>query len=112
MLQITASSLIENAVWGGVAGRRGGGLAHIGGGADGQAGDGLGGGLFVAGGTLSVASSQFTGNQANGLGGRGIGGGLYIGDGTVCLDAATLAAFFANVADTSDPDIFGPYTIC
>jgi hypothetical protein len=30
----------------------------------------------------------------------------------MCHDAATLAGIFGNLAYTSNPDIFGPYTLC
>ena len=42
--------------------------------------------------------------------GQGIGGGLYIASGTVCLSKNTVVA--GNIASTSNPDIFGLFTIC
>ena len=40
-----------------------------------------------------------------------IGGGIYIAGGSVCMDKATFLAIANNFAST-DPDIFGPFTIC
>jgi hypothetical protein len=48
-----------------------------------------------------------------GIGEDAAGGGLYIeGDAVVCLDAFTVANVKRNKASTSDPNIYGPYTIC
>jgi hypothetical protein len=35
---------------------------------------------------------------------------LYIAGGTACLSTKTVVA--GNIASTSDPDIFGAFTIC
>jgi hypothetical protein len=44
--------------------------------------------------------------------GVGEGGGLYLAAGAaVFIDAATLAKISNNHASTSDPDIYGAYTI-
>jgi parallel beta-helix repeat protein len=63
-------------------------------------GDGMGGGIYMAGGTLSINSSTLVNNQALGgsttfgypfTAGNGYGGGLYIAGGTVTIDHSTLA---------------------
>lgn len=70
----------------------------------------LGGGIFVGGGTLTLTNSTISGNLAEGA--TGIGGGLYIAAGYVCMDRPTFLAITGNSASTSNPDIFGPFTIC
>jgi len=66
-----------------------------------SAGNGMGGGIYIGGGTLTLDSSTLEGNYAvggstAGLGayglaaGNGYGGGLYIGAGTVTINNSTL----------------------
>jgi uncharacterized repeat protein (TIGR01451 family) len=59
-----------------------------------QGGNGLGGGLYVSGGTVSLTDDAVAGNQVNGS--SGLGGGLYISDGTVSLTHVTVANNQAN----------------
>jgi hypothetical protein len=78
-------------------------------------GSGLGGGVYVAGGTATLTNTTVTSNSAKtfpGYGGGGLyeGGGLYIDPAaTVSLDAFTVANIFNNIAWTSNNDIFGSY---
>jgi hypothetical protein len=73
-------------------------------------GDGLGGALYVAGGSAAVTNSAFTGNTARGGdggngyasgttaggdGGDGLGGGLYAAAGTVTVRGTTVTANLA-----------------
>jgi hypothetical protein len=84
-------------------------------------GAGLGGGLYVAGGTATVSDSTLTYNNAlggaagsgrGGSAGVGIGGGIYIAPfAAVTLDDFTLSLFKRNKASTSDPNVYGPYTV-
>ena len=67
---------------------------------------GFGGGIYQSGGTLILIHAEVTFNEANWVGGAG--GGLCIAGGTACLTKTTV---YGNSAD-SDPDIFGPFTIC
>jgi hypothetical protein len=60
-------------------------------------------------GGLGGASSPKGKPGTAGAAGSGIGGGLYIAGGTVTVSKKT--SFSGNIATTSDPDIFGPYTI-
>src|SRR5262249_50854748 len=71
-------------------------------------GDGLGGGLYVAGGTVSISDTTFTSNTAvgaaggdgflkkngqrtdSGDGGNGYGGGVYVQSGSVSLHGVTV----------------------
>jgi hypothetical protein len=92
----------------------------------GNGGNGFGGGLYVAGGTVSVSSTSVEHNTAaggtggkgarsapNGIPGLGEGGGLYIDPAaSVCLDAFTQAHVKSNRASTAYPDIDGSYTTC
>jgi hypothetical protein len=92
----------------------------------GDGGNGLGGGFYVAGGTVSLHGTTVALNTAvggaGGKGARGVydgfpglgeGGGLFIDPAAaVCLDAFTLANFQNNTASTSNPDIAGAYTTC
>jgi predicted outer membrane repeat protein len=85
---------------------------------------GLGGGVYVAGGTAELLGTTVTRNTAKGgLGGQGKyglpnapdgfgqGGGLYIASyAAVVLDAFTATHVTANTADL-DPDIYGIVTI-
>lgn len=74
-------------------------------------GDGLGGGIWNQDhSTLTLLGSTVTENGATGgagaTAGQGVGGGIYnTSGGTVCVDAFT--AIFANLASTSDDDVFG-----
>ena len=86
-----------------------------------SAGDGLGGGIYNDGTSkVTVTTSTITQNSATGgaagsggTAGQGIGGGVYFASGgTACLDAYTVAHIFGNSASTSNPDVFGDYTIC
>jgi hypothetical protein len=88
-------------------------------------GDGLGGGLYVAGGAVTLTNTNVYANVAQGGGGGkgaapgyngpdglGKGGGLYITTlATVDLDAITLAHITHNHASTSNNDIYGSYTL-
>ncbi len=86
-------------------------------GGKGFGGDGLGGGLYVAGGTVSLNGTSANHNTAKGGHGQaadgvGQGGGFYFAATTsVLLDAFTQAHTTHNSASTSDPDIFGFYTL-
>ena len=69
-----------------------------------QPGNGSGGGLYVAGGTVTLNSDTVEYNTA-----YDTGGGVYIeGNAKVCLDAFTVA----NVFNNSPDNIYGSYTIC
>jgi hypothetical protein len=72
--------------------------------------NGLGGGLYVAGGTVSLCSDTIEFNTAADASGySGQGGGLYIASGaTVYLD--TLTQIINNTASI-DPNIYGSYTL-
>jgi hypothetical protein len=95
----------------------------------GSGGVGYGGGLYAAGGTVTLLDTSVTGNTAQGgtggrggserglkgknglLTGQGVGGGLYLSSAAlVSLDAFTLAHVKGNHASTSDHDIYGSYT--
>jgi hypothetical protein len=94
------------------------------GGYGGPGGNGFGGGLYVASGTVSLTGTTVDYDTAKGgAGGKGVkghpsgnpglgvGGGLYIQAlASVSLDAFTQANVTQNSASTSDPDIFGSYT--
>jgi hypothetical protein len=85
--------------------------------ADGAGGNGFGGGLYAAGGEVTMEDGTVTGNAGNGgyspvAPGMGEGGGLYIAtSAAVSLDAFTLANVLNNTASTSDPNIDGSYTL-
>jgi hypothetical protein len=84
-------------------------------------GAGFGGGLYAAGGTITLRNTNVTNNRAvggaagkgpGGTAGPGIGGGMYIeADALAVLDALTISKLKRNKATTSDPDIHGPYTL-
>jgi hypothetical protein len=83
-------------------------------------GDGVGGGIYVAGGMAEVTNSTVTGNSASGGAGgsngghkgHGYGGGLYIDPAaSVFLDAFSVGRAKQNKASTSDNDISGIYTV-
>src|SRR5262249_6824104 len=90
----------------------------------GDGGNGLGGGLYAAGGTITLQNVSVTTNVANGgaggagakgqpKGGKGpgAGGGIYIDiGGLVGLDAFTVAHVTRNHASTSG-NIYGSYTV-
>jgi hypothetical protein len=94
--------------------------------AAGNGGNGFGGGLYVAGGTVSLLNSTVDYNSAQGgAGGKGVqgsangqpglgeGGGLYIDAAAlVCLDAFTQANVKHNQASASGNNIHGSYTTC
>jgi hypothetical protein len=77
-------------------------------------GDGLGGGLFVGGGTMALKAVLVSGNQAQGGAGsqgnpdgRGLAGGVYVDpSASATMDTATLIA--GNRASKSDNDVWGP----
>lgn len=86
----------------------------------GRGGNGLGGAMYVASGTVTLNNTTMSGNTAQGgldfypggIAGRGVGGGLYIAPAAiVSLDAFTQSNVINNTASTSDPDIFGSYTL-
>jgi hypothetical protein len=93
----------------------------------GAGGAGLGGGLYAAGGTLTVHGTTVTSDTATGgaggsgglatkplpgLLGNGVGGGLYLAPtATVGLDAGTIAHVTNNHASTNTNDIFGTYSV-
>jgi hypothetical protein len=87
------------------------------------AGNALGGGVYVGGGTVSMRSNTVQNNAAwGGVGyginynGRGLGGGIYIAQPwffpppTVFLDSFTVAHTINNTADFG-PNILGSYTL-
>jgi hypothetical protein len=76
-----------------------------------------GGALYVAAGATTIQNCNFNHDLAYGLpyplgypAGEGIGGAIYIAGGSVCISSNT--TFASDFASTSNPDIFGPYTIC
>jgi hypothetical protein len=80
-------------------------------------GDDFGGGIYFAGGTLTLSNDTFVGDRTGFLvypppipPEIGIGGALYIGGGTACISQNT--TFSGDFALTSNPDVFGPFTIC
>jgi hypothetical protein len=86
----------------------------------GNGGDGVGGGIYVAGGAVTLLNTSMSSNTAmGGLGGgegasngQGEAGGLYIESvASVSLDAFTQAHIINNTASTADPNIDGSYTI-
>jgi hypothetical protein len=121
-LTLEGCTLQNNQALGGQGGQPG--LVHDGGskyhlpGAPG--GDGLGGGLFIAGGTASLHNSTVTGNKAlGGQGGSGArdgvgdGGGVFIApSASVCLDPLTQANIKKNTTSTTGSDVFGSFTTC
>jgi hypothetical protein len=68
-----------------------------------------GGGIYVAGGTLTITNSTFYLNIASSITGSGTGGGMYIAGGSVCISSNT--TFASNFADGYG-NVFGPYTLC
>jgi hypothetical protein len=76
-----------------------------------------GGAIYIAGGSLDIQNSTFQNNAAIGTddlgnvgGGVGDGGAIYIAGGTVCISKNT--TFAGDFASTSNPDVFGPFTLC
>jgi hypothetical protein len=123
----TGAVLTGDGAGGGLANRSGGTATVTGstftgnsatGGAGGvgtNGGNGFGGGVYNDGtSTLTVTLSTISSNQAiGGAPGLGEGGGLYLASGgTVCLDLFTSTNISANIASTSDSDVFGVFTIC
>jgi hypothetical protein len=77
------------------------------------AGDAQGGAIYVAGGDLAIQNCAIQFNAASDLGNapavdQGVGGAIYISGGSVRISHNT--TFLDNLASTSNPDIFGPYT--
>ena len=80
-------------------------------------GDGLGGGLFAAHGTLVLEAALVSGNQARGgfgsageTSGDGLGGGVYVDPGaSATANAETLIA--GNHASKDKDDVFGTINI-
>jgi hypothetical protein len=73
----------------------------------------LGGGIYLGGGNLTLTNDTFLGDVAidPGLSGStGIGGAVYIASGNACISKNT--TFTNDFATTSNPDVFGIYTIC
>jgi len=119
-VSLTGVTVSSNTAQGGLGGYGYGNaipLCHMCGGSSiGAGGDGFGGGLYAAGGSVTLQSDTVTGNAANGgrggSAGLGEGGGLCIGTtATVYLDAFTLANTANNTASTSNNDIFGSYIL-
>jgi hypothetical protein len=92
----------------------------------GAGGNGFGGGLYVAGGTVTLTTTSVSGNSAtggaggkgakhasNGAKGQGVGGGIHIDDSlaVVDLDAFTVNGVKRNHASTSDANIRGSYHV-
>jgi hypothetical protein len=71
------------------------------------AGTGQGGGIYAGGGSLTLLNDTVEFNTA-----RSFGGGLYIGNAKVCLDAFTVANVINNTAYNGYPNIYGSYTTC
>jgi hypothetical protein len=101
----------------------GGGGSYPGHSSGGSGGNGLGGGVFVGGGTLTMEHSSVTGNSAiggaggsggkyrpDGAPGEGVGGGICVtsisSKATLVLDAYTFDHVVGNSASTSHNDIF------
>ncbi len=125
---VTSATLTANTAQGGSGGH---GLAStsvkFGAGAGGNGGNGLGGGLYAAGGTVTLTNSSLSANSAQGgqagRGGRGArngnpglgeGGGLDINPAAVVgLDAFTVAHVTNNTASSGAryDNIVGPYTL-
>jgi hypothetical protein len=83
-------------------------------------GNGLGGAIYVATGTLTLLNTSISNDIAMGgtrggggaSDGLGEGGGLYIYvAASVSLDAFTVAHILNNTASTAYPDIYGSYTV-
>jgi hypothetical protein len=123
-------SLNSNTAQGGAGGNGLGSFnidrGHFQGTPGGNGGHGFGGGLYAAGGTVSLGNTTVTHNTArgggagsgghgasNGAPGLGEGGGLYLdAAAAVCLDAFTQANVSHNNATTSDSNIHGSYSTC
>jgi hypothetical protein len=119
-------TLYSNTAQGGDGGKGGSGYpveGHKGGAPGGDGGTGLGGGLYVAAGSVTLSSTTVDQNTAQGGGGGsgakaspsgfpglGEGGGLYIDPAAlVSLDAFTQSHVSGNQASTAYPDIDGSY---
>jgi hypothetical protein len=85
----------------------------------GDGGDGLGGGLYVASGSVTLLNTSLSNNSATGgvaggttaTDGLGKGGGLYIAAlASVSLDDFTVANTINNTASVTDPNIYGSYS--
>jgi hypothetical protein len=79
-----------------------------------SAGDAQGGAIYVANGDLTIQNCAFQFNAANPFGNpgvdQGVGGAIYIAGGSVCISHNT--TFANDFALTSDPEVFGSFTIC
>jgi hypothetical protein len=69
-----------------------------------------GGALYIAGGTTTIQKCAFDSDSAVASVGQGSGGAIYIAGGSVCISKNT--TFAGNIASTSDPDVFGSFTLC
>jgi hypothetical protein len=85
----------------------------------GNGGNGLGGGLYIAAGTLTLRNTTVQNNKASGglkggggaSAGLGEGGGIYIASAaSVSQDSFTLAHVLNNTASTVYPNIYGSYS--
>jgi hypothetical protein len=134
LTRVTVSSNTARGGDGGRGGCEAGGSGTLRDTPGGAGGNGLGGGLYVAGGTIDVHNDTVSANTAaggaggqaghcgskgskfkasNGPTGLAEGGGLYIDPAAaVCLDAFTQGHVQKNHASTSYPDIDGTYTTC
>jgi hypothetical protein len=112
-------TLVSNTAQGGNGGKGASGnspKSRYGGGPDGIGGNGLGGGVYVGGGSVILVGASVNHNTANGgngfRSGVGEGGGIYIdAAAAVALDAFTLTNARHNSASTSDPNIYGSFTV-
>jgi hypothetical protein len=125
-VSLTSVTLSGNTAQGGNGGNDAVTITRLGGRnfGPGDGGNGWGGAMYVASGSVSLRLCTVTGNSAlagsggnykgrQGSDGVGYGGGLLIVDGngaSVGIDASTLAQFSNNKASTGDPDIDGSYT--
>jgi hypothetical protein len=104
---LTSATLSGNTAQGGQGGQGGNSTsARFGPGPGGSGGNGLGGGLYVAGGVVTLTSSSLSANTAQGgqgghggarfggggSGGNGFGGGVFAGAGTVTLRNDTVTS--------------------
>jgi hypothetical protein len=92
------------------------GGVHVG---PGNGGNGLGGGVYVASGSVTLLNTSMSNNSATGgkaggstaSDGLGEGGGLYIdASASVALDTFTVANITNNTASTDYPNIYGSYS--
>jgi hypothetical protein len=69
---------------------------------------GQGGAIYIASGSLTIQNSAFVQDRA--VRPVGQGGAIYIAGGSVWISKNTI--FTDNFASTSDPDVFGFFTLC